>query len=59
MPAGKSNAYMAKLKKQVNQKKSTATANNNMGRRLETAPSAEEIQNGKKKMRKYLDKASY
>ena len=50
---------MAKLKKQVNQKKSTATANNNMGRRLETAPSAEEIQNGKKKMRKYLDKASY
>jgi hypothetical protein len=58
LPAGKSNTFIAKLKKQANQKKPTGTANNNMGRPLDAAPSAEDIQNGKKKMRKYLDKAS-
>jgi hypothetical protein len=44
LPAGKSNTYIAKLKKQANQKKPTGTANNNnMGRPLDAAPSAEDI----------------
>jgi hypothetical protein len=60
MPAGRSNNYMQKLKKQ---KQSTLTA---AGTRVGTQHRAqreapldpEEVKKGKKKMRKYIEKAS-
>ena len=47
---------MSKLKKHVNPKKSSAAADT--GKRGEAPLSGEDLEKGKKKMRKYLDKAS-
>ena len=48
---------MSKLKKHVNPKKSSAAADT-FGKRGEAPLSGEDLEKGKKKMSKYLDKAS-